>query len=97
MPTNYPLGQTVPFTALFWDANGNLLTNVTSATLTINYPLVSNSLTITSCSIGMSQSGNTFTASWASSVAAAGLSSYSVAAPGLASNAPGNAGTLRLM
>ncbi len=96
MPINKPVGQPVTFTATFFDAS-NVLTVPSSATLTIVYPPASASLTTVSCSIAMSQTGSFFTATWASSVAAAGLSSYSVAGPGQVTNASGSAGTLRLI
>jgi hypothetical protein len=96
MPINKPLGQTITFTATFFDAN-NVTVVPSSATLTITYPTAANNLTVVSCSIGMTATGSFFTASWASSVAAAGQSSYSVSAPGQITNAPGLAGTLGLM
>jgi len=96
MPINAPQGQAIVFTAAFFDAN-NAVTVPTSAMLTIVYPLVANSLTTTSCAIAMSAQGSFFTATWASSVAAIGLSSYSATAPGQISNAPGATGTLRLL
>ncbi len=81
MPVNVTLGSTVIFTALFFDASSAVVVP-SSATLVINYPLAANSLTIVSCSIAMSVTGNTFSASWGTGVAALGMSSYSVSAPG---------------
>lgn len=96
MPINKPLGQPVTFTAEFFDAS-NVLSVPSSATLTIVYPPSSASLTTVSCSITMTPTGSFFTATWASSVAAAGLSSYSVSSPSQVVNATGSAGTLRLI
>lgn len=93
MPINATLGSTIGFTVEFFDSAGNL-TVPSSATLTITYPLSSNSLATTTAIIGMSAAGNFFTTTWGSGVAALGLSSYSIAAPGQATP---TAGTLRLI
>lgn len=96
MPINAPLGRSIVFTAVFFDTS-EVVTVPTSATMTITYPPSSNNITTVSCSIDMTAVGNQFTATWASSVAALGLSSYSASAPGQATAAPGSAGTLRLI
>lgn len=96
MPFNAPLGRTIVFTAVFYDTDEDV-TVPSSATMTVNYPASSSPITIVSCSIDMSAAGNFFTATWASSVAALGLSSFSVAAPGQVTAAPGATGTLRLI
>lgn len=93
MPINVTTGSTVEFTVEFFDSN-NVLTVPTSATLTVTYPPSSNSITTISVSIAMSAAGSFFTATWGSGVAALGLSSYSVAAPGQATP---TTGTLRLI
>lgn len=94
MPINVPSGRTVTFTAVFFDTL-EAVTAPTSATLTVTY-LPVNSLTAVSCAIDMTAVGEFFTASWSSSVAALGLSSFSAAAPGQVTSAPGSAGTLRI-
>lgn len=93
MPINVRTGSTVEFTVEFFDS-ANVLTVPTSATLTVTYPPVANSITLVSCTIGMTPNGWFFTATWGSGVAALGLSSYSVAAPGQVSP---TAGTLRVI
>lgn len=93
MPINASLGSTVEFTVVFFDSTG-VLTVPSSATLTVTYPPSSNSITTASCVVGMSAAGNFFTATWGSGVAALGLSSYSIAAPG---QATATTGTLRLI
>lgn len=93
MPINVTHGSTVQFTVEFFDSN-QVLTVPTSATITITYPPSSNSLTTVSCAIGMSAAGSFFTANWGTTVAALGLSSYSVSAPGQATP---TTGTLRIM
>lgn len=95
MPINATIGSTLGFSTVFFDSAGAYVTTLTSATITITYPLSSNSLTFTSCAIAMTQSGNTWTATWGSGVAAAGLSSWTISASGNASPSSGN-GTLRL-
>jgi hypothetical protein len=92
MPINVTTGSTVEFTVEFFDS-ANVLTVPTSATLTVTYPPSSNSITTVSCSIAMSAAGSFFTANWGSGVAALGLSSYSVSAPGQATL---TTGTLRV-
>lgn len=92
MPINVTYGSTVQFTVEFFDSN-QILTVPTSATITITYPPSSNSLTTVSCAIGMAASGSFFTANWGTTVAALGLSSYSVSAPGQATP---TTGTLRI-
>ncbi len=93
MPINVTLGSTVKFTVEFFDSN-QILTVPTSATITVTYPLSSANLTLVSCAIPMTQVGSFFTATWGSGVAALGLSSYSVSAPGQASP---TTGTLRVL
>jgi len=88
MPINATLGSTLQFTAVFFDAN-SVITVPSSATLTITYPLSSDSLTTVSCSIGMSVVGEFFTATWGSGVAALGLSSYSISGAGQSSPTTG--------
>lgn len=92
MPFNITTGSTVQFTVEFF-SSANILTVPTSATLTITYPLSSNSLVTTTATIGMTQSGNFFIGSWGSGVAALGLSSFSVSGAGQASP---TTGTLRI-
>jgi hypothetical protein len=92
MPFNVSLGSTIEFTVEFFDSN-NVLTVPSSATITISYPLSSSPLTTASCAIAMSPSGSFFTANWGSGVAALGLSSFSVSAPGQATP---TTGTLRV-
>jgi len=96
MPFNAPLGRSIVFTAVFYDS-AEAVTVPTSATMTVTYPPSSNSLTTASCAIGMTAAGNFFTATWASSVAALGLSSFAATAPGQVTGAPGSTGTLRLI
>jgi len=95
MPINAPQGRSIVFTAVFFDTS-NVVTVPTSATMTVTYPPSSNSITTASCSIDMTAVGQQFTATWASSVAALGLSSYAATAPGQVTGAPGSTGTLRL-
>ena len=96
MAHNAPLGQSITFTAMFFDSAA-VLTVPSSATLTVTYPPSSNSLTTVSCSIAMTAAGSFFTATWASSVAALGMSSYAASAPGLVSGSSGSTGELRLI
>lgn len=95
MPYSIPSGRQVIFTAVFFDTD-EAITVPSSATLTVTYPLAADSTTLTSCSIAMTAAGDFFTASWSSSVAALGLSSFAAAAPGQVTAAPGAAGTLRI-
>lgn len=95
MPYNIPSGRSVIFSAVFF-TSAEAVTVPTSATLTVTYPPSSNTLTTVSCSIGMSIAGHFFTATWASSVAAIGASSYSATCPGQLPTAPGAAGTMRV-
>lgn len=83
MPFNAVQGSTIRFTAAFFNASQVVIVP-SSASITISYPMSSNNLTVTSCSIGMTPNGQFFTATWASGVAALGLSNYSVRAEGLA-------------
>ena len=92
MPFSATIGSTLLFTANFVDANAVIVVP-SSATLTVTYPPSSNSLTTVSCAIGMTPSGSFFIATWASGVAALGLSSFSVSAAGQATPITG---TLRL-
>jgi hypothetical protein len=87
MPFNVTSGSTVVFTVVFFDANG-AVTVPTSATITVTYPLSSDPLTTTSCSIGMTAVGDFFTATWGSGVAALGKSSATAIAPGITSADP---------
>ena len=87
MPFNVTSGSTVVFTVVFFDANGDV-TVPTSATITVTYPLSSDPLTTTSCSIGMTSVGEFFTATWGSGVAALGKSSATASAPGITSADP---------
>ena len=93
MPINVTTGSTVQFTVEFFDST-NVLTVPTSATLTVTYPLSSNSIVTTTATISMSPSGSFFTATWGSAVAALGITTYSISAPGQAS---ATTGTLRLI
>lgn len=95
MPINVPSGRTVVFTAVFFDTN-EAVAVPSSATLTITYPTAADRLTFVSCAIAMTSVGEFFTASWESSAAALGLSSFSAAAPGQVTAAPGATGTLRI-
>lgn len=81
MPVSAQIGSTLQFTVVFFDST-NVITVPTSATITITYPLSSNSLTTASCSIGMTAAGDFFTATWGSGVAALGNSSYSISGAG---------------
>jgi hypothetical protein len=92
MPFNITSGSTVEFTVEFF-SSANTLTVPTSATLTVTYPLSSNSLATTTATIGMSPSGNFFTATWGSGVAALGLTTFSISGAGQASP---TTGTLRI-
>lgn len=92
MPVNVTQGSTVEFTVEFFDSN-QILTVPTSATMTVTYPPSSNNIAIATAVIGMTPSGSFFTATWGSGVAALGLSSYSVSAPGQATP---TTGTLRV-
>ena len=89
MPINVTTGSTVQFTVEFFDST-NVLTVPTSATLTVTYPLSSNSIVTTTATISMSPSGSFFTATWGSAVAALGITTYSVSAPGQASATTGS-------
>jgi hypothetical protein len=88
MPINASQGSTIGFTVEFFDTTGNL-TVPTSATLTITYPPSSNSIVTQTATIGMSAAGNFFSATWGSGVAALGLTSYSISAPGQATPTTG--------
>jgi hypothetical protein len=92
MPINVVSGSTVGFTVAFFStASGQAVTVVpSSATLTITYPLSSNAIVTTSTIIGMTLSGSYYTATWGSAVAALGITSYSVTAPGQASATTGS-------
>jgi hypothetical protein len=91
MPINVVSGSTVGFTVAFFStASGQAVTVVpSSATLTITYPFSSNSIQTTQTAIGMTLSGSYFTAVWGSAVAALGITSYSVSAPGQSSPTTG--------
>lgn len=93
MPWNLTIGSTGLITANFTDASGNLVVP-SSATLTITYPPSSNSLTTVSTAIAMTPSGSFFTGLWPTSVAAAGLATISITAPGQSSALTG---MIRLM
>lgn len=92
MPINVATGSTVEFTVTFFDT-ANVITVPTSATMTVTYPPSSNSLTLVSCSFGLTPVGSFFVGTWATSVAALGNSSYAASAPGQASP---TTGTLRI-
>lgn len=80
MPFNVKQGDTVEITATFFASSAPTVVTVpTSATLTITYPTVANPLTTASCAIGMTASGDFFTANWSSSVAGYGLATLSAA------------------
>ena len=91
MPINVVSGSTVGFTVAFFStASGAAVTVVpSSATLTLTYPPSSNSIASVTTTIGMVLSGSYFTATWGSAVAALGMTSYSVSAPGQASPTTG--------
>ena len=89
MPINVTTGSTVQFTVEFFDST-NVLTVPSSATLTVTYPLSSNSIVTGTATIGMTPSGSFFTATWGSAVAALGITNYSVSAPGQASATTGS-------
>jgi hypothetical protein len=93
MPINVTTGSTVQFTVEFFDST-NALTVPSSATLTVTYPLSSNSIVTTIATIGMLPSGSFFTATWGTGVAALGITNYSISAPGQASP---TTGSLRLI
>lgn len=93
MTFNVTLGSTVEFAVEFKSSIG-ILTVPTSATLTVTYPPSSNSITRVSCVIGMTPAGSIFTATWGSGVAALGLSSVSISAPGQVTP---TTGTLRVI
>lgn len=85
MPFNVTQGDTVSITVTFFASSApSVVTVPSSATLTITYPMSSASLVTASASVAMAQTGNFFTANWASSVAALGLTTLSAAAPGQA-------------
>lgn len=96
MPINATLGSTLQFTVVFFDS-ANVITVPSSATLTVTYPLSSNSLTTTSCAIGMTAVGDFFTCTWGSGVAAPGLSSYAVTGAGQSGVLSGTTGTVKLI
>jgi hypothetical protein len=91
MPINVVTGSTVGFTVVFFSTTTgqSVMTVPSSATLTLTYPLSSNSITTASCAIGMTPSGSFFTATWGSAVAALGITNYSVSAPGQATPTTG--------
>jgi hypothetical protein len=92
MPFNITTGSTVEFTVEFF-SSANILTVPTSATLTVTYPFSSNSLATGTATIAMTPSGNFFTATWGSGVAALGLTTFSITGAGQAS---ATTGTLRI-
>jgi hypothetical protein len=96
MPINVVTGSTVGFTVVFFStASGqSVMTVPSSATLTVTYPLSSNSIVTGTASIGMTPSGSFFTATWGSGVAALGITNYSVSAPG---QATATTGSLRII
>jgi hypothetical protein len=91
MPVNITQGNSAQFIAAFLDANGNV-TVPSSAPLTIVYTTVANSTASTT--LAMTLSGEVFTATWASSVAAFGFANWSVIAAG---QAQATTGQLRLL
>lgn len=84
MPINLKSGDSYEFTVVFF-SSANVVTVPSSATITITYPPSSNSLTTVSCAIGMTASGNFWTATWDTTVAALGSATCSADAPGQAS------------
>lgn len=92
MPVNVTLGSTVKFTAAFLDAN-QVLFVPSSASVTVTYPLSSNSLVSAATVIPMTISGQVYIATWGTGVAALGLTSYSVSG---AQQATPTTGQLRL-
>ena len=91
MPINVQTGSTVGFSVVFFStASGQAVTTIpSSATLTITYPLSSNSIATGTATISMTPSGSFFTATWGSAVAALGITTYSVSAPGQAAATTG--------
>jgi hypothetical protein len=83
MPINATLGSTIVFTVTFFSSTG-AVTVPSSASMTITYPPSSNSLTIVSCTITLSQIGSFFTATWQSGVAALGIATVSANGTGQA-------------
>jgi len=73
---NIVAGNTVQWTATFYDING-LATNPSNASINIVYS--STSSTAASTAVSMVQSSNTWTATWQSSNAIAGLVSWHLA------------------
>jgi hypothetical protein len=93
MPINITQNNTAQFTFEFLDTNGNL-TIPSSATLTIVYtPLAGGTATAT---IGLTLVGSFFTGIWNSAVAALGLYTYSVNAPGQLTT-PAGTGQIRVI
>lgn len=86
MPFNVPSGRQVQIALTFFSSGQ--ITVPTSATVIVTYPPSSNSLVLVSCSLPMSATGSYFVTTWASSVAALGLSSATGVAPGIASADP---------
>jgi hypothetical protein len=91
---NITQGNTAQFTVEFLDSTGSLTIPV-GGTLVINYTNVS-TLTSTSQSIILTQSGDFFTGSWNSAVAALGLAPWSVYAAGSTST-PAKSDTIRVI
>jgi hypothetical protein len=91
MPVNVTSGNSAEFVAQFFDSTG-AATTPSSATLTITYTAAAGSTASTS--LGMTLSGTTFTATWATSVAAIGAVNWSVNAPG---QTAATTGSLRLI
>lgn len=86
MPFNVALGSTIQIALIFFSSG--VVVTPSSATVVVTYPLSSNSLTLASCSLPMTQSGNFYIATWGSGVSAVGLASATGVAPGLASADP---------
>ncbi len=81
MPFNVTQGSTVEFTVEFFNANG-VLTVPSSATLTVTYTTTSGGSSSTT--VALTQSNSFFTGTWGSGVAALGLATVSITAPGQA-------------
>jgi hypothetical protein len=82
MTFNVTTGSTVEFVVEFLSSAGVLTLSSGTPTLTVTYPPSSNSITTVSCAITMTLVGSFYTATWGSGVAALGLSSVSISAPG---------------
>lgn len=93
MPTNITQNNTARFVVEFFDTEG-ITTVPSSGTLTISY-IDRTSLTSTSTDIGLTPSNSFFLGTWPSSVAALGLATWVVNAPGI--TAPAASGQIRVI